>query len=87
MSVHSSRGRAWDETRILVLDRDNWTCQACGKPLIGTDATVDHVIPKSKGGSDDLWNLISLCRKDNSTKGATIAPRINYYNPAWLDHI
>jgi 5-methylcytosine-specific restriction endonuclease McrA len=35
-------------------------------------ATVDHVVPKSKGGSDNFDNLQLLCRKCNNDKGDTI---------------
>jgi 5-methylcytosine-specific restriction endonuclease McrA len=33
-------------------------------------ATVDHVIPRSKGGTDDLSNLVLACNECNRTKGA-----------------
>lgn len=87
MSKHSSRGAVWEETRKRVLNRDAWTCTACGKPLQDADATVDHVVPKSKGGTDADWNLRSLCRKCNSEKGDREQPRLSWYNPAWLDHL
>ena len=52
--------------RITILDRDGWQCAMCGGPA----DTVDHIIPRVKGG--DMWatdNLQSLCKKDNSAKG------------------
>ena len=50
-----------------VWDRDDWTCQHCGTHR---DLTVDHVVPVSKGGTDDLDNLQTLCGTCNSRKGA-----------------
>ena len=41
-----------------------------GEPNSPTYATVDHVIPQSEGGSDDLPNLVAACRSCNSSKGA-----------------
>jgi hypothetical protein len=28
---------------LQILDRDGWICHWCGKPLVGSDATVDHL--------------------------------------------
>jgi 5-methylcytosine-specific restriction endonuclease McrA len=54
-----------------VLARDFWTCQACGKPLHGRDATVDHRIARSKGGAlFDAANLQAMCASCNGKKGA-----------------
>lgn len=63
-------GAAWVKTRERILTRDYWLCQAClstGKlTALGVkrwDHAVDHITPKSKGGSDDDDNLQSLCRE------------------------
>lgn len=42
---------------------------AASECSITDDLTIDHVIPLSRGGSDDLENLQFLCRPHNSTKG------------------
>lgn len=39
-------------------------CVYCGKPA----NTVDHLIPKSKGGPDKNWNLVPCCKNCNSSK-------------------
>lgn len=59
-----------------VLARDNWTCCSCGRSSKeeGIILEVDHILPRSKGGSDEIRNLQSLCKKCNigkSNKDAT----------------
>lgn len=71
----SARGycsSSWAETRKLVIARDGGVCQACGKlvSLEAGDCHVDHIIPKSQGGSEDLSNLQLLHRSCHSKKTA-----------------
>ena len=47
--------------RWAVLDRDNYTCQCCGKSSPEVELHVDHIIPRDKGGLNDLGNLQTLC--------------------------
>ena len=54
-------------TRRAVFARDSWTCQYCGSR---SNLTVDHVIPRSKGGSDSLENLRAACQRCNYGRGA-----------------
>ncbi|MGE0824015.1 MAG: HNH endonuclease [Candidatus Binatia bacterium] len=59
-----------------VLARDNWTCCSCGRSSKeeGITLEVDHIIPRSRGGRDDIGNLQALCKKCNigkSNKDAT----------------
>lgn len=53
-----------------VLARDNWTCCSCGRSSKeeGITLEVDHILPRSKGGSNDIGNLQTLCRKCNIGK-------------------
>lgn len=44
-------------------------CHYCGTRLTPMTATVDHVIPRSKGGTNELSNLVLACRKCNQAKG------------------
>lgn len=55
--------------RNEVLDRDNYICQYCGEKLDEETATVDHVIPKSKGGSSYPENMVCSCQECNLEKG------------------
>ena len=63
-------GSDWQRTARLILDRDGWTCQICGKRLSGSDATVDHIVPLSKNKNLRLEpsNLRASCRSCNSRK-------------------
>ena len=49
-----------------ILRRDQFICQYCGKK---SDLTIDHVIPKSRGGKDTWENLTTACEKCNVKKG------------------
>lgn len=49
-----------------VFKRDNYTCKYCGRK--GGILEVDHIIPFSKGGSNDLINLATSCRRCNRQK-------------------
>ena len=49
-----------------VFERDAYRCLRCGTWL---DLTIDHIVPRSRGGTDDLHNLQTLCRSCNSWKG------------------
>jgi HNH endonuclease len=57
-------GGAWKRLSAAVLNRDNYVCRYCG----GRATTADHVVPKSKGGSDAMSNLVAACRSCNSGK-------------------
>lgn len=53
--------------RELVFERDGYKCLRCGAR---DKLTLDHVIPKVKGGSANVGNLQTLCRKCNTEKGS-----------------
>jgi hypothetical protein len=60
--------------KSLIYRRDNNKCQYCG----ATKAlTIDHVIPKSKGGKDTWDNLVVACSSCNSKKGDTLLEDTN----------
>jgi 5-methylcytosine-specific restriction endonuclease McrA len=53
-------------TRRAVFARDDWTCQYCGSR---SNLTVDHVVPRSKGGSSTWENIVASCAPCNRRKG------------------
>ncbi len=57
-------------TRKNVLKRDNHRCQYCGRTSV--PLTLDHVIPKQRGGSDTWNNLVAACHPCNVRKGNRI---------------
>jgi 5-methylcytosine-specific restriction endonuclease McrA len=56
---------SYKKARFWVLQRDNWICKYCGQPAM----QVDHIIPKSHGGSDLPSNLVAACANCNWAKG------------------
>ena len=54
--------------RFQVLQRDNFTCQYCGRKAPEVILHVDHKIPKSKGGKSNQDNLITACFECNMGK-------------------
>jgi DNA-directed RNA polymerase subunit RPC12/RpoP len=50
-----------DMSRVRVLQRDNYTCQSCGRKVPPEELEVHHVMPSSKGGPSHECNLITLC--------------------------
>lgn len=62
-------GAEWDRLRELVLTRDCGLCQACkraGRVTVARE--VDHILPKSRGGTDALDNLQALCSPCHQVK-------------------
>lgn len=57
-------------SRQNLLLRDRFTCQYCGKILKNPkERTIDHVIPKSRGGKTIWSNVVLCCKKCNLKKG------------------
>jgi 5-methylcytosine-specific restriction endonuclease McrA len=62
----------WRELRAAVFKRDAYNCQYCGAH--GGDLECDHVVPISKGGTNEMGNLVTACAKCNREKRAKILP-------------
>jgi len=54
----------WKEIRRAILERDKFLCQFCGRGGRASDIIleIDHITPRSAGGSDDFDNLRTLCQ-------------------------
>jgi len=62
-------------TRANILLRDEETCQYCGKHM--RELTLDHVIPRSRGGQSTWENLVACCRACNGRKGSHLPKEVN----------
>jgi len=60
-------------TRRAVVARDEWTCQYCGSR---SNLTVDHVVPKSKGGGSSWENIVASCAPCNRRKGDALPRQV-----------
>lgn len=79
------RGFNPDETKVsysVIHVRDHWTCQYCGRILSHSQATVDHVIPRSKGGRSTWNNLCTSCMSCNNRKGCRTPEEAGMANPS-----
>lgn len=56
-------------TRRTVLARDHYTCQYCGKQPPRKELTVDHILPRSRGGHTTWDNVVAACQRCNGCKG------------------
>jgi uncharacterized protein (TIGR02646 family) len=57
-------------TKRAIWIRDDGRCQYCNIKLGLQSMTLDHVLPKSRGGASDWNNLVSSCHDCNQKKGA-----------------
>ncbi|MCL4858811.1 MAG: HNH endonuclease [Caldilineaceae bacterium] len=57
-------------TRTAVMLRDAYTCQYCAEAPGRQNLTVDHVIPRSRGGKHGWENLVTACKRCNQKKGS-----------------
>lgn len=56
------------KTRFEVFKRDRFTCQYCGASAPDVVLEIDHIIPVSKGGKNDVMNLVTSCKDCNRGK-------------------
>jgi 5-methylcytosine-specific restriction endonuclease McrA len=66
---------ALQPTRSNILLRDDETCQYCGKR--SRDLTLDHIIPRSRGGQSTWENLVASCKVCNGKKGNRLLKEVN----------
>ena len=73
---HRRKGRSssWirRSTRLAIYARDGFDCvycrAVCPPPYNGLGLTLDHVIPRARGGTHDPTNLVTACLRCNSKK-------------------
>jgi 5-methylcytosine-specific restriction endonuclease McrA len=72
--VHVPVRRTVPPTRRTVLQRDQGRCAYCGD---GAD-TMDHVVPRSRGGRHDWANVVAACRRCNHRKADRLLGEIGW---------
>ncbi len=65
-------------SRVNLLKRDNYTCQYCGKKDKGGKMTIDHINPRSRGGTTHWRNCVIACGPCNKRKGSRTLKDIGY---------
>jgi 5-methylcytosine-specific restriction endonuclease McrA len=68
--------------------RDAYTCQYCSTTVTEVTATLDHVLPVSKGGKTTWENSATACKSCNYKKAAHVGkmkPKITPYKPTFWD--
>jgi len=84
-------------TKRNVLVRDGHRCQYCGRRQPASRLTVDHVVPRSRGGRSTWTNVVAACMECNTRKGGKLPwevgmklvrpPGVPRKNPAILDKV
>ena len=67
------QGGKWirPERRLAIHLRDDFTCAYCGRHLKNDrpgDVTLDHLVPRCYGGKNDSGNLVTACKRCNSSR-------------------
>jgi 5-methylcytosine-specific restriction endonuclease McrA len=52
-----------------IFIRDAYTCQYCGASLSHSKATIDHIVPRYRGGKSSFGNCVTACARCNTEKG------------------
>ncbi len=69
------------EEKLKILEKTNGVCAHCGRKLENSsEMTVEHIMPLSKGGKDEEFNLIALCNDCNSKKSNDVYYVNEYYS-------
>lgn len=66
----------YKRNRKEILEKSNYICHYCGGPA----NTADHIIPVSKGGGNEISNLLPACHDCNSTRQDRTMVRLKYWN-------
>lgn len=76
-------------TRFNIFARDRHACQYCGKRLARSQLNLDHVLPRSRGGTSTWDNVVCSCHRCNRVKGGRTPEEANMrlrrrpFKPDW----
>ena len=79
MNHKTPRIRIPKSVQAFVFARDNYTCQSCQEMQDKVKLSIDHIIPLSHGGSNDISNLQTLCLFCNQSKNNRLDRRFKRY--------
>jgi hypothetical protein len=65
--------------RFAVLERDSFRCRYCGTSADDARLQIDHIIPRAKGGTNEICNLLTACYPCNIGKMAKTIDRFPIY--------
>lgn len=80
-------------SRKNVMQRDNLTCQYCGHKFSKKELTLDHILPRSRGGKSHWSNIVTCCKNCNETKGNKSIIELGWsliqkpIRPKWKSHV
>lgn len=83
------QGMNWirQEKRLAIYLRDGLSCAWCGAGVeAGSIFTLDHLVPHSKGGSNDERNLVTACKRCNDSRGARSVKAFAIAVAAYVNH-
>lgn len=69
MTANRRKGHPSNSKRFRIFQFDNFTCQYCGVSASEVKLEIDHIIPFSNGGGNEIENLITSCHSCNIGKG------------------
>ena len=56
--------------RMRIYMRDKFRCQYCGEKKAASELTLDHILPRSRGGDNSPVNIVTACVQCNNRKGS-----------------
>lgn len=90
LTAYEGRGeRSVVFSRKNIFKRDRYTCQYCGKQPGPEELTIDHVMPRSRGGTSTWENCLLACvecnkrKADKTPEEARMIPRKAPKKPSW----
>ena len=75
--VRKKSGKSISFSKKNILKRDNYTCQYCS--TTSQTLTIDHIIPKSRGGKTTWNNVVVACKPCNLKKSDKTPEEIGFY--------
>jgi 5-methylcytosine-specific restriction endonuclease McrA len=70
--------------RRYCFERQKGVCFFCGKPLKMGTLSIDHYLPRTAGGTDDVFNLVASCKACNSVKLDQIPEDLEFRQIQWF---